>query len=911
MTIVQRTVTAVLSILAFALMAAPAAQAGQGITSFESSLSTTQSGGHPDIHTSFTLDNPGGPEAARNVTFNAPEGMFGNPRAITECIASDFARQQCPYDTQAGLITVYADHEGDPEHLLGTAPLYVLDPGQAQSALLAFIVPVLNIPVNIPVTVRTTDDYGLRFTVTNISQLTPLAAADLTFWGYPAAEEHDAERFPTGQPGFPAGCPGSDSAGCIGVPTPAGLSVHPFIDNPSRCTGEPQPISLEVETYQDPGNPTRATSTYPAVDGCEKQTFKPVLLINTTTGEADSPSGLDVQLSTPQPLGFATAPSSIRSVVVTLAEGLTINPDAADGQTSCSDVQANFESEGPHHCPDNAKIGTIGIHSTALDGTLEGSIYIGEPKPGDQYRLFMMASGFGINSKLVATFHPDPATGQVTARFMDLPQVPLDVFDVHLFASDRGLLATPTTCRIYESSAVYFPWNDRLADVDARSHFSIDSGPDRTPCPGELRPFQPRLAAGTSTSLAGANTSFSLELSRDDGHQFLGDLTFEMPPGLTGSLRGIPYCPEGAIVAAAAKAGRDEQANSSCPPASQIGTTNVAAGPGGYPFHVAGRMYLAGPFKGAPLSLVAVTPALAGPFDYGTQVVRVAVSVDPIDAHVFARSDTVPDIIGGVPIRMREIRVNIDRPHFMINPTNCSPFTIDSQGIGDQGTVVGFSSYFHADNCRTLPFRPKMAIRQLGKKGQTKRSKNPKLRFDLRTRPGDANIRSLSVTLPKAFAVDQRHLANICSKAQLEAELCAGRQPIGTAWVRTPLLDEPLAGPAYAVSGFGKLPRVAFILAGQVTIIPQAESRSVNGGFLRTTVPVVADAPIGHFRLTLLGGKKGYLVNTRGLCASAAIARINYIAQSGRKLKQRVKVKTPCRTSNKRRARRSSHARGR
>jgi hypothetical protein len=369
-----------------------------------------------------------------------------------------------------------------------------------------------------------------------------------------------------------------------------------------------------------------------------------------------------------------------------------------------------------------------------------------------------------------------------------------------------------------------------------------------------------------------------------------------MPPGFTGDLRGIPYCPEASIAAAARNAGRTEQAFPSCPTSSLIGTTNVAAGPGSHPFHAFGRMYLAGPFKGAPLSLAAVTPALAGPYDYGTQVVRVALHIDPQTAQVTAISDTVPAIIGGVPIRMRSIQVNIDRPRFTINPTNCSAMSVDSQGIGDQGTIANFSSSFHAVNCRSLPFRPKMTVRLLGK--DTRRARNPQLRFELRTRPGDANIKSIAVTLPKAFAIDQRHLSNICSRTQLVSESCAGRQPIGTVETRTPLLDAPLAGPAYAVSGFGNLPRLAFILDGQVRLIPQAESTSVNGGHLKTVVPVVPDAPIGYFRLNVFGGKRGYLINTRDICRKQPSVEISYIAHSGKTRSEAVKVRAPCGTAN-------------
>jgi hypothetical protein len=371
-----------------------------------------------------------------------------------------------------------------------------------------------------------------------------------------------------------------------------------------------------------------------------------------------------------------------------------------------------------------------------------------------------------------------------------------------------------------------------------------------------------------------------------------------MPPGLTADLRGVSYCPEASIAASANTPGRTEQIAPSCPSSAQIGTSNVAAGPGSHPFHAIGKMYLAGPFQGAPLSLVAITPALAGPYDYGNVVVRVALHVDPLDAHVLADSETVPEIIGGIPIRMRSIQVNIDKPNFMINPTNCSPSSVASKGIGDQGTLTNFSSYFHAVNCHALGFGPKMSIRQLGTRKGTRRAADPQLRFDLKTRPGDANIKSLSVTLSSAFAIDQRHLGNICSEKELTEKQCAGRTPIGSAQTTTPLLDKPLSGPVYAVSGSGGLPKLAFILNGQVNLVPRAETRTISkgsaAGRLQTTVPVIPDAPIGHFSLTVFGGKSGYLINTRDLCVHTPITQVEYQAQNGKSAAQKIKVKAPC-----------------
>jgi hypothetical protein len=888
-------ISCALALVLACIVAAPA-HATQGIETFNTSSSNTEAGGHPDLTATFSLSAPGQPEAAESVGVNLPSGVFGNPNAITPCIPADFALMRCSIDSQAGIITIRANYEGDPNFLLGTAPVYVVSPRpDKEPARFAFFVPILNVAVNIPIHIRTAGDYGLRMTVEGVPQSVPLASTLFRIWGLPAASDHDYERFLPGSPGAPAGCPGQANALCASknkaIPRPSGLIVKPLIDNPSICTGKPLVSTLEVRTYQDPGHVTSAQATYPPTTNCEHQSFKPVLNAALTNISADSPSGIDMELKAAQFLGQGAMPSPIRHAVVTLPKGLSVNPDAADGQTACSDDQANFDSEGVDECPETAKIGTFRIDTPALDEPLRGALYIGEPHPGNQYRLFMVASGFAIHAKVVADVHNDPSTGQVTFSVTDLPQVPFETFKVHLFASDRGLLATPTHCTIYKIDSLFSPWNDQLAPQPSEPDMGISRGPTGRPCPGVIRPFQPRLVAGMSNATAGAYSNFHLKLDREDGDQFLDKLGFRMPPGFTGYLKGIGYCPEAAIAQAAQKLGRAELAQPSCPASSQVGTTNVAAGPGYTPFHAVGRMFLAGPIHGDPLSLAAITPALAGPYDYGTVVVRVGLNVDPITAQVTADSDPMPQIIGGIPIRMRSIQVNIDRDRFTINPTNCSNFRVDSEGIGDQGTSAAFSSPFHAVNCAALGFKPRMSIRLLGGKRHSKRSSNPSLRFDLRTRHGDANLKSIAVTLPKAFAIDQSHLGNICSKAQLASEKCAGRTPIGRVKTETPLLDKPLEGPAYAVSGFGKLPHVVFILAGQVTITPEAESSSVHGGHLRTVVPVIPDAPVGHFRLTVFGGKHGYIVNTRDLCIGKAVTNVAYVGQNGKHRTQNVVTK--------------------
>lgn len=879
-----------------AVLVAPATAAPE-FTEFAVNSSTSQAGAHPDLNVNFQLEDETSDEVVRDLHFNLPEGVFGNPGAIFKCEAADFAINRCQPGSQAGIVSIVSTYEGVPGTVLGTAPVYnVKTIDEEETARLAFVAPTVNIPIGIPISVRSGSDYGLVMKATSISQTVALSAAKFTIWGFPAAHSHDVDRFHPGGPGEPAGCPGLTSTECIKSPYPeAGMLPQPFTDNPSVCTGAPLPVSVDAVSYQDPNTTTHEVDTYPETTGCENQRFDPVFNLGLTTNESDAPSGLDIELRAKQFLeGEAPTPSNLRSATLRLPEGLTVNPDAADGQTSCSDIQAGFDQNSPGSCPDTSKIGTVEVDTPALDAPLHGDLYIGQPQPGNQYRLFMLFSGFGINAKLKADVHPDPQTGRLTVTMTDLPQVPFESFKLHLFAGDRGLMATPTQCTLYNASSDLAPWNDKLATQHSSPFVTITAGPNGRPCPGQVRPFGPRLIAGMSNPLAGAFSSFSLQLDRDDGDQFLGDLNFKLPPGFTGSLRGLSYCADQSIVAAAQRSGREERSAASCPESSVIGTSNVAAGPGEHPFHAGGSMYLAGPFKGAPLSAVVITPALAGPYDYGVVVVRVALHIDPRTAQVYAASDTVPAIIGGIPIRMRSIRVNIDRPEFTINPTNCSPFSVDSQGIGDQGTVSDFSSYFQAVNCRTLPFSPKMSVRQLGGNGQTKRTKNPRLRFDLFTRRGDANLKSVAVTLPKSFQIDQRHLFNICSKSQLEANRCKGRQPMGSVWVKSPLLDRKLEGPAYAVSGYGKLPHLVFILDGQVTVMPQAESSSVNKGHLKTVVPIIPDVPIGHFRLTLLGGAKGYLINSKDLCRHPGAIRIDYVAQNGKTRSQKLKAKSPC-----------------
>ena len=498
----------------------------------------------------------------------------------------------------------------------------------------------------------------------------PLAGAELTFWGFPAAESHEPQRFPKGSPGTPAGCAGRTDTSCIsGVLS--SINDEPLTDNPTTCTGEPLATSLEVQTYEDPEHFSVAKSSYPAVVGCEKEEFKPLLYASPTTNETDAPSGLDINLVDPQFEGFASSPSELQSATVTLPPGLTINPDAADGQTACTEDQANFHSEGPADCPDQSKIGTFVLHSVALEGALDGSVYIGEPQPGNQYRVFLTASGFGMNVKLVGSLIPNPETGQVTASFQNLPQVPFDEFDLHLFSGERALMATPNTCTIYTTEANFFPWDAALPPTKSSQIFGLQAGPHGAECPGQVRPFNPSLVAGTEHE-RGAYSAFTLKLSREDGDQTLGDLNFTMPPGLTANLHGISYCSD-ASIAQAAQTRVAPSCHPSCPLSQKSAHPFSPPGLDRTPLRGRENLLRRGPSRNA-LSLVAVTPALLAPTitEPWSSGALHSIPRRPRDRRF--RNGSVHH--RWHPARLRSIQVNINKPNFMINPTNCSPFTV-------------------------------------------------------------------------------------------------------------------------------------------------------------------------------------------------------------------------------------------
>ena len=901
------------------------------IFSISSQTSDTQAGAHPDVLVGVEMGTrlgsilptePCACNSIRDLLVNTPAGLVAAPGDIPQCTSVEFTLSRCPVDSQVGVVDVrlYPSEIFGGQHLF--QPLYNMEVRPGKLALLATVAPVVQTPIYTEIFSRTESDYGLEFHTFGIPSILPPSQLTQINWGVPADPIHETLRFPyesgktilcsadagtepipelfAGE--FPKACGTEFYCGllfapelCKAPPT-VNSAVVPFISNPTSCSGA-LPINAKTIAYDL--EPDFLEALYPEVTGCDKLGFDPSLTAEPTTTEADSPSGIDVNLTVPQSLSPSTpTPSSIRASTVTLPPGFTINSNAADGKLACTDEEARFGTREPAQCPEFAKIGTLGVTSSSFPEVLPGAMYLGQPLPGNRYRIFLVFDGFSLHVKIAGKATLDPATGQVSVTFTELPQFNFQQFNLHFFGAERGPLATPTQCGTYPVRATFTPWAAELPTQTSTQFFTIDSGPGGKRCPGPTRPFNPGFDAGTVDNTAGAHTPFLLDLTREDGDQNLTGLNVTTPPGFSASLRGIPYCPEAAIakLADGSYSGQAEQATPACPAASRIGSVVASAGAGSRPVQVSGTAYLAGPYKGAPLSLMIVVPAVSGPYDLGNVATRVALHVDPLTARVHAVSDPLPQILEGVPLRTRSIEIDLDRhdaaghPDFTINPTNCDPFTVEAIAYGDQGAEAARSSHFQVANCSDLPYGPRLRLRLTG---GIKRRGHPAIHAVFDAKPGEANTSRVQVTLPKGELLDNAHIASVCTKPLFAAHACPRASFLGTASVTTPILDQPLKGNAYLRSSTHELPDIAIDLTGQVDFQLVGRVDSVKAR-LRTTFESVPDVPISSFTLDLLGGNKGLLQNSESLCGGPKNATVRMRGQNGATANTKAPLQVSC-----------------
>jgi hypothetical protein len=884
----------------------------------------TQAGSHPYKMTTSFLINYSEPQPdkffpdggdIKDLVIQQARGFVGSATAVPQCTALDFLAQACGDDTVVGATAALL--KGPFEAI--AAPVYSLVPPPGVPARLGFI--TSSVPLVIDVGVKQTPDYNILANVLNIPQPLTVFGSVTQLWGVPADPTHDFARGECLIGAFPDADPknvikdGELNLEEGGSTCSANTAPKAFLTVPRACQG-PLPTDYRLDAWSEPGAwvedfvLTHDDATPPApigFSGCGKLDFAPEIASRATTASAGTASGLDFDLSfLDEGLTSATgrAQSEAKKIVVALPEGMTVNPSAAEGLGVCTPADLDREtiaSAPGAGCPNASKIGSLTVQTPLLADPLEGSVYLaqqGDPatafkeNPFDSLiaiYLVIKSPGQGILVKQAGKVEPDPRTGQLLSTFDDIPQVPFSHLNFHFREGQRAPLISPSTCGTHTTEARFTPWARPTETVLRTAEFQITGGVDDGPCPpGGVPPFQPGFQAGSLNNNAASYSPFHMRLTRRDGDQDMTKFSATLPPGVLGKLAGVDECSEAQIALAKTKSGRAELLSPSCPANSRIGGTLAGAGVGSSLTYVPGQLYLAGPYKGAPLSVVAITPAVAGPFDVGTVVVRVALDLNPKTAEVEvdgAASDPIPHILKGIPLKVRDLRVQADRPNFTLNPTSCDPAETKATLFGSyldllspaDDVPVALRDRYQAANCSRLGFKPRLSL-QLN--GGTRRGAHPSLHAVLRPRTGDANIESAVVRLPRSAFLDQAHIRTICTRVQFAADSCPKGAIYGRVSAFTPLLEDPLQGPIYLRSSTNKLPDLVFDLHGLVDIEASARIDSIRGG-IRTSFTNVPDGPISKVVVDMDGGKKGLIVNSRNLCAAPAKASVQLDAHSG------------------------------
>jgi hypothetical protein len=904
---------ALTSALSFALIAGISAAAALGAFGFKEvgfgvsaagGGALTQAGAHPfEMTTRIAMNTTSSPAgdlpdgAARDIAVRLPPGLVGNPTAVPRCPNEAFTEVEketfhtnCEDAAAVGIAGVEANFGSLPagEGHLFYVPVYNLRPLPGEAARLGFI--VLNEPIAIDVGLAGDPPYEVLADITHLPQPVQFFSAELTLWGTPADSAHDPLRGHCLKSNDFSGVPVS-----VGE-CPAAIAEEPFLTLPRSCEGRVSPL-FAADSWEDPG---AFVGPVPAVgiefDGCDELGFDPTISAQPSSGSAEAPTGLDFGLEVEDP-GLTTtgdlAKSDLRKAVVTLPPGLITNPSVANGLGACS--LARFEAEtlvAGSGCPGSSKIGSVEVETPLLrEKVLHGSLYVAKQGDNPNHNLLTVYLVIkdpetGILLRLAGAVDPDPQTGQLTSAFAELPRLPFSHFRLHFRQGERAPLITPALCGSYSTQAQLFPYAAPATARAETASFQITSGAHGGACAtsSDRLPHAPTFAAGTLSSVAGAYSPFVLKLERADGSQQLSSVSVTLPKGLLGRLAGIPYCSEGQIAAAQARGGEGEGAveiaSPSCPAASRVGGAIIGAGAGSQPLYVRGQAYLAGPYKGAPLSLEIVTPAIAGPFDLGATAVRAALRVDPESAQITAVSDPIPRILHGLPLDVRSIALNVDRPNFTLNPTSCEPSAVLAGATSDLGQLAPLSQHFQASACRKLRFAPKLSLHL---RGGTTRARFPSLRATVTYPKGAyANIARARVSLPHSEFLEQSHIRTVCTRVRFAAHECPADSVYGHATATSPLLEGRLTGPVYLRSSDHGIPDLVADLRGQVEIVLVGRIDTGRGGGIRTTFAAVPDAPVSKFTLELDGGRKGLLVNSENICVKPQRAGARFVAQNGK-----------------------------
>jgi hypothetical protein len=906
----------------------------------ESGKAANLAGSHPYQQTiSFSvptrepgdeLTNDGYP---RDIWAELPRGLVGDPGATPVlCTEAQFTGTEgCPPPSQVGVVNV-TTFLGRGINGVATSALYNMVPQPGSVAELGTDVAGAGLYSHILAGVRSDGDYGIEALTPDLLALgtNPIFGVQAEIWGDPSAGAHSAIR--ECKVAGPCLVPARETA---------------FLTVPGDCPGAPLEFKVLADSWEEPfpqfekhsaayeGADLAGTPVHTEGCGDEEVAFKPTIEAHPTTNVSDSPAGLDFTLHQPQEMKLGSrSPSPLRDAAIRFPAGLAVNPAQASGLSACTLAQIGFEEEteegrldfskDPQSCPDAARLGTLEATTPALvahnaeheveediEGNpvlepLHGSIYLAQPfaNPFESLvavYLVVEDEQTGIVAKLAGEGELDPQTGQIATYVEESPELPLEDFKVHLFGGDRGAFVTPSTCGRYTTESDLVPWSSPEGeDAFPEANFQTTQAPGGGACPTaeSQLPNAFRLSAGTESAAAGKYSPLLFRLSREDGSQRLGRIESTLPRGVIAKLAGLGTCSEADIAKARSREetekGRLEQADPSCPASSAIGTVIAGAGAGPNPYYATGHAYLAGPYKGAPLSMVAIAPAVAGPFDLGTVVTRIAVFLDPVTAEVRAVSDPLPTVLDGVPLDLRSVALRADRPGFSLNPTSCDEKSFGGQTISTLGQAAPLFERFQVGGCKSLPYKPKMNVRLFG---PIHRGGHPRLKAVFTAKSGEANTARVSFTFPKSEFIDQAHFRTICTRVQFAAKQCPAGSVYGHVKVISPLVDYPLEGPAYLRSSSHKLPDLVVALHGPpsqpIEIDAAGRVDSVNGG-LRVRFEEVPDAPITKLIFSAQGAKKGLFQNSTNICKGTHRATLELDAQSGKVHDTKPKLKAQC-----------------
>jgi hypothetical protein len=886
----------------------------------------TQAGSHPfQFTTTFGLNDeyhvfpqgtrlPSSPAPLRNLKVDLPAGFVGNANknVIAQCTELQFTTvltnqlaNQCPPETAVGVSVVRVTEPNLGLTLTVPEPVYNLVPAKGEPARFGFL--ALGTPVTLDTSV-TEGDYHIVVNAANTPESVVLLESLVTVWGIPGDERHDNSR------GSQCVAHGADALVGEECLPPEPRNTSPFLTLPTSCTG-PLLSSSSARSWLFGATYTGSVPAVgtPSMAGCEALPFEPTMSVKPTEHHSNTPTGLAVTLKVPQNTileeeGLAEA--DIRNTTVVLPEGMQLNPSAANGLAACSTAQMGYRGVGPNGtfefnsapvtCPDAAKVGKVRIKSPVLERELTGNIFLAAEHDNPFNSLFgiyivVEDETTGVRVKLAGEVKLDENTGRITNVFPNAPQLPFEELEVELFNGPRASVSTPRSCGTFTTQTSFTPWSGTPA-VNASlnpNEFAITSGPGGSPC-ASPQPFNPSFLAGAGTQQAGAFTPFTVSIGRPETDQALKSVTMTLPPGLSGLLSQVELCPE-----AQANAG-------TCGEASLIGEATAVAGLGPDPFTVTGgKVYITGPYKGAPFGLSIVIPAKAGPFDFGIVVTRATINVNPVTAQISISND-VPTMLNsttyhtGVPVQLRRIDVTVKRPGdapFQFNPTNCSPLSITGTLGGDQGASAPASAPYQVTGCQNLPFSPQLSA-VVGAQGS--KANGTSLTVNVKSNGlGQANIQKVRLTLPIALPSRLTTIQKACLAAVFEANpaTCPEGSNIGFATIHTPVLKNPLSGPAYLVShGSKEFPDVEFVLQGEgVTVLLDGKT-DIKKGITYSRFEAAPDAPFTTFETVLPAGPHSALTpdvppaQNYNLCKTTLLMPTEIVAQNGDIIRQTTNI---------------------